>query len=144
MSAKIVIISLIIFGVIAWGGLSVGKRIGGSSTISSNGITLVQAKPGYKEFNIVMDQNRYNPSAITVNQGDQVVINLRNNDFVGHAVEIARFNATIPGVHLPVVGTAVLDFIATSKVSIDAATCGGARPEDKTDAHGEELIINVI
>jgi len=134
----IVILSIV---VLAGGSYSLGKNLSGGSSSSEK---VIYEEPGYKEFNIVMSNSRYNPSTITVNQGDRVVINLRNNDPVGHAVEIPKFNARIPGGHLPPGGTAVLDFIATSKGNSDAATCGGVKPEDKTDAHGEELIVNVI
>ena len=34
--------------------------------------------------------------------------------------------------------------IADRRIRTDVATCGGPNPTDKTDSHGEELIINVI
>jgi hypothetical protein len=37
-----------------------------------------------------------------------------------------------------------MQFIASRAVSTDAAVCGGANPTDKTDDHGEELIVTII
>ena len=38
----------------------------------------------------------------------------------------------------------IMEFIADKKMSTDVATCGGPNSTDKTDEHGEGLIINVI
>ena len=122
----------------------------GAAIIFSGGLppgspaSLVKSKPGLKEFNIVMQNNRYNPSTITVNLGDRVVINFTNRDNVAHAVGIPQFNATIPGGHVFPGQPARMEFIANKKMNTDAAGCGGPNPTDKTDAHGEELIVNVI
>jgi len=134
-SAGIVAVGLVIAAIIYTGGSSIGP---------GRTASLVQAQPGYKEFNIVMQNNRYNPSEITANLGDRVVINFTNQDNVAHAVEIPHFNATIPGGHVFPGQPARMEFIADKRVSTDVATCGGPNPTDKTDDHGEELIINVI
>jgi len=81
-TTKIVTISIISFLVIAGGGLFVGLRLGGGSP-SSNAVLGV-SQSGYKEFQVVMQNNRYNPSVLTVNEGDRVVIDVTNKDNVGH------------------------------------------------------------
>jgi len=134
---------LTIASVIIAGGIIVAAVLFGGGS-SSGTASVVNSKPGLKEFNIVMQNNRYNPSTITANLGDQVVINFTNRDNVGHAVEIPQFNATIPGGHVPAGGTARMEFLANQRISTDAATCGGTNPTDKTDAHGEELIVKII
>ena len=109
---------------------------------ATNGMS--QSTSGIKTFDIVMENNRYKPSAITVNVGDQVVINYENRDDVSHAVALPEFNATVPNGHVPAGGTAQMVFVASTVGQTDAAVCGGANPTDKTDDHGEELIVNVI
>jgi len=99
---------------------------------------------GIKTFNIVMENNQYRPSEITANVGDQVVINFENRDPVSHGVALPQFNATVPNGHVPAGGTARMEFVADRVVTTDAAVCGGPNPSDKTDDHGEELIVNVI
>ena len=91
-----------------------------------------------------MENNRYNPSTITANLGDRVIINFINRDNVAHAVEIPQFNATVPGGHVFPNQPARMEFIADKRMSTDAAACGGPNPTDKTDDHGEELIVKVI
>lgn len=100
--------------------------------------------PNTKKFNIVMENNRYNPSEIIASVGDTVIINFENRDQVSHAVGIPAFNATIPGGHIPAGGIARMEFLANRAINTDAAVCGGPNPSDKTDAHGEELIVRVI
>ncbi len=100
--------------------------------------------PGTKKFNIVMENNRYDPSEIVVPVGSKVVINFENRDPVNHGVAIPQFNATVPGGHVPAGGTARMEFFADRVISTDAAVCGGPNPADKTDDHGEELIVRVI
>lgn len=102
------------------------------------------ASPQLKEFNVVMQNSEYNPSKITVNQGDNVVITVTNKDTVAHALGLPQFGATVPGGHILPGKTVELEFTAFGKGMADGATCGGARPTDKTDAHGEELIVEVI
>jgi len=131
-------------GIIAVGLIAAAVIYTGGSVRSGGTASLAQAQPGYKEFNIVMQNNRYNPSEITVNLNDRVVINFTNQDSVSHAVEIPQFNATIPGGHVVPGQPARMEFVANQKAKIDAATCGGPNPTDKTDDHGEELIVNVI
>ncbi len=97
-----------------------------------------------KKFSIVMENNRYNPSEIVASVGDKVVINFENRDAVSHAVEIPQFNATLPGGHVPAGGKARMEFIADRVIATDAAVCGGVNPTDKTDDHGEELIVRII
>ncbi len=105
---------------------------------------LARSSDGYKEYNIEMVNNRYNPSRVDVELGDRVVLNFTNNDQVAHGVGLPAFNAEIPGGHVKPGETARLEFIANKQVSADAATCGGPNPSDKTDDHGEELVVNVV
>ena len=100
--------------------------------------------PRTKTFNIVMENNRYNPSEIVASVGDRVIINFENRDSVDHGVALPQFNATVPGGHVPAGGTARMEFIADRPIDTDAAVCGGPNPSDKTDEHGEELIVRVI
>ena len=91
-----------------------------------------------------MENNRYNPSEIVASVGDRVIINFENRDLVDHGVALPQFNATVPGGHVPAGGTARMEFIADRPIDTDAAVCGGPNPSDKTDEHGEELIVRVI
>ena len=102
------------------------------------------SQPGVKEFDIVMQNNQYNPSKITVNLGDQVAINITNKDRVAHGVGLPTFSASVPEGHVFPGQTARMEFVANKVTTTDAAVCGGARPEDKSDGHGEELIVEVI
>jgi len=104
----------------------------------------VQNGSGVKTFDIVMQNNQYQPSEITANVGDRVIINFENKDQVAHGVALAQFNATVPGGHIQPGRTARIEFVADRVVSTDAALCGGPNPTDKTDTHGEELIVNII
>ena len=99
---------------------------------------------GVKKFNIVMENNQYRPSEIVASVGDRVIINFENRDPVAHGVALPQFNATVPGGHVQPGGTARMEFIADKPLSTDAAICGGSNPEDKTDDHGEELIVKII
>lgn len=99
---------------------------------------------GVKTFNIVMENNQYNPSEIVATVGDRVVINFENRDPVAHGVNLPQFNATVPGGHIQPGKTARMEFIADRAISTDAAVCGGPNPSDKTDDHGEELIVRVL
>ena len=100
--------------------------------------------PATREFNIVMENNRYNPSEIVASVGDRVILNFENRDPVSHAVALPEFNATVPNGHVPAGGTARMEFIADRAINTDAAVCGGPNPADKTDDHGEELIVRII
>ena len=112
-----------------------------SALVATNGL---QGNSGVKTFNIVMENNQYRPAEITANVGDQVVINFENRDAVSHAVALPEFNAAVPNGHVPAGGRATMQFIASRAVSTDAAVCGCADPTDKTDDHGEELIVTII
>ena len=143
MSKKeIIIISILILVALSAGGIFLGLLLSGSNSGSLLPGVIV-SEPGYKEFEVIMQNNRYNPSVLTVNEGDRVVINLTNNDRQAHGVGIAEFGASVPGGHIFPGQTAQLDFVANRKAKVDAATCGGG-PFQQTDTHGEELIINVI
>jgi plastocyanin len=96
-----------------------------------------------KTFNIVMENNRYVPNVIEASVGDRVVINFENRDPVAHGVGISQFNATVPGGHVLPNSRARMEFVADRPLNTDAAVCGGLNPEDKTDDHGEELIVNI-
>ena len=102
------------------------------------------AGPTTKKFKIVMENNQYNPSEIVASVGDKVVIDFINRDPVAHGVALPQFNATVPGGHVPAGGEARMEFIADRAINTDAAVCGGANPSDKTDEHGEELIVRII
>ncbi len=110
--------------------------------VATNGIS--GGNSGVKTFNIVMENNQYRPSEITAKVGDRVIINFENRDQVAHGVALAQFNATVPGGHIQPGKTAKMEFIADKAVTTDAAVCGGSNPSDKTDSHGEELIVKVI
>ena len=97
-----------------------------------------------KTFDVVMENNRYNPSTIEVSLGDEVIINFTNKDNVAHGIALREFNATVPNGHLPPRGKAQMRFIANQRLTQDAALCGGPNPTDKTDTHGEEFVVKVI
>lgn len=125
-------IASVIFGA----GMVVAAFVATGDTYSQN--------DGIKTFNIVMENNQYNPSEIVATVGDRVVINFENRDTVAHGVNLPQFNAAVPGGHIQPGKTARMEFIADRAISIDAAVCGGANPSDKTDNHGEELIVRVL
>jgi plastocyanin len=125
-----------IASIIVAGGLVV------AAFLATNGGT--QNGSGVKTFDIVMQNNQYQPSEITANVGDRVVINFENKDQVAHGVALTQFNATVPGGHIQPGRTARMEFVADRVISTDAALCGGPNPTDKTDTHGEELIVNII
>lgn len=114
----------------------------GAAFVATNGSP--GGDDGVKTFNIVMENNRYNPSEIVANVGDRVVINFENRDRVAHGVGLPQFNATVPGGHIQPGRTARMEFVATRPINTDAAVCGGPNPSDKTDNHGEELIVRVL
>ncbi|MAZ40864.1 hypothetical protein CL654_02005 [bacterium] len=101
-------------------------------------------RSGTKTFDVVMENNRYNPSEIVASVGDRVIINFENRDPVAHGVALPQFNATVPGGHVPAGGTARMEFVADRPIDTDAAVCGGPNPSDTTDDHGEELKVRVI
>ncbi len=106
-------------------------------------IVLTSGGQSTKKFNVVMQNNRYNPSEIVVSVGDRVIINFENRDPVSHGIAIPQFNATVPNGHVPAGGSARMEFIADRAIDTDAAVCGGPNPTDKTDEHGEEFIVRV-
>ena len=110
--------------------------------IASNGTLL--SGDGTKTFNVVMENNRYNPAEIVASVGDRVVINFENRDPVAHGVSLPQFNATVPGGHIQPGRTARMEFVANRAVNTDAAVCGGPNPSDKTDDHGEELVVKIL
>lgn len=110
--------------------------------VASGGV--LGGNDGVKTFDIIMENNRYNPSEIVATVGDIVIINFENRDPVSHGVSLPEFNATVPNGHVPAGGTARMEFVANRVISTDAAVCGGANPSDKTDDHGEELIVRVL
>lgn len=69
------------------------------------------------------------------------MINLTNCDAVSHVVGLPEFGATVPNGQE---ATAQMTFVASETGRADAAVCGGSGPADKTDDHGEELIVNVM
>ena len=99
---------------------------------------------GTKTFNIVMENNQYNPAEIVASVGDRVIINFENRDVVAHGVALAQFNASVPGGHIQPGRTARMEFIADRPINTDAAVCGGPNPSDTSDGHGEELIVKVV
>ena len=126
---------------IAAGIVSVGLVTGAviASDILSSGHTA-----DTKTFDVVMENNRYNPAEIVANVGDRVVINFENRDRVAHGLSLPAFNATVPGGHIQPGSSARMEFVATRPIDTDAAVCGGASPSDTTDNHGEILQVRVI
>lgn len=96
-----------------------------------------------KTFDVVMENNRYKPAQINVKLGDRVVINLRNQDKIAHAVALPQFNATVPGGHVLPGKSVKLEFVATKTGSADAAACGSPDTNQPVDDHGETLIVDV-
>jgi len=135
---KTVIVAVLVFGLLVWGVASLGQAYGKSADNVVSAST-----PGFKEFNVVMLNNQYQPSRLQVNLGDTVTINLENRDSVAHGVDLPEFGASVPGGHVRPGESAQLSFVANKITVSDAATCGGPSPTDKTDDHGEELIIEV-
>ncbi len=101
-------------------------------------------KSATKVFDVTLENNRYTPSKITANVGDTVIINFTNKDSVAHGIAIPEFNATVPNGHIPPNGTAQMKFYADRPFKSDTAICGGAKPSDKSDDHGEEFIVEII
>lgn len=126
---------LTIASLIVSGGLVVAAFVATTGAEQANSV---------KTFDIVMENNQYRPSEITANIGDRVIINFENRDNVAHGVALAQFNATVPGGHVQPGRVARMEFVADRVVTTDAAVCGGQNPADKTDDHGEELIVKVI
>ncbi len=127
---------LIIAAIILAGGLMLAAILftsGGNNT----------PKGGTKVFDVVMENNRYNPSKIVANVGDTVIINFTNKDNVAHGIAIPEFNATVPNGHIPPNGTAQMKFYADRPLNSDTALCGGPNPSDKSDDHGEEFIVQI-
>ena len=137
---KLILSIFVGLGLIMGGGFYIGSLITGSSFPLGPSVN-AQEEPGYKEFDVVLQNNVYYPSTITVDLGDQVVLNITNRDQGAHAVELPEFNATVPGGHVFPGRTARMEFLATKTGSSDAATCGGPVP---TSDHGEKLMVNVI
>jgi len=119
-----------------------GVGLVASAFIATNGTS--SGTPGVKTFDIVMENNQYNPAEIVASVGDRVIINFENRDAVAHGVALAQFNASVPGGHIQPGRTARMEFIADRPISTDAAVCGGANPSDVTDDHGEKLIVKII
>lgn len=113
--------------------------IKGFSSSSVEG--LVISEPGYKEFEITLENNEYHPSYIEVDQGDEVVLRVTNFDGVAHGLALPQFNAFAPNGHVFPGQTVELRFVASEIGVADAATCGGSGQPG--DLHGEKLIINV-
>ena len=85
-----------------------------------------------KEFNAVISGYSYDPLSVTVNLGDTVRINIKNNDAVTH------------GISLPVFG--VQEFVRpgqTKTIQFVANQRGAPETFCSTD-HGEKLLINVV
>lgn len=113
--------------------------IGGAFLMKEN--MSFNSGPVTRTFDIIMENNRYNPSKVVASVGDIVIINFENRDAVSHAVELPEFSATVPNGHVPAGGKATMQFVANRAIRTDAAVCGGVNPTDKTDDHGEELIV---
>ena len=90
-----------------------------------------QQTPSVKEFNAEITGFRYSPEYIDVNLGDNVRINIKNNDGVTH------------GINLPIFG--VREFVRPGQVkTIQFVANQRGNPETfcSTD-HGEKLLIRV-
>ncbi len=119
-----------------------GVGLVAAAFITTNGTS--SGTPGVKTFDIVMENNQYIPAEIVASVGDRVIINFENRDAVAHGVALAQFNVSVPGGHIQPGRTARMEFIADRPISTDAAVCGGPNPSDKSDGHGEELIVRVL
>lgn len=85
-----------------------------------------------KEFDTVISNFKYSPESITVNQGDIVRINIRNNDGLRHGIFIDAFGINDfvnPG------QVKSIQFVAAKKVNTNTFC--------STD-HGEKLYIKVV
>ncbi|MDP3970186.1 MAG: cupredoxin domain-containing protein [bacterium] len=68
----------------------------GVEIISDDGLeekTVTEIEGNVKEFNIVATQYNYEPSTITVNEGDTVIINFTSTD-VEHGISISEFGVS--------------------------------------------------
>ncbi len=119
-------ISILIIAVLAFGGWWLGKN-----TNTSAKSTGQSQKASIKEFDRVISGFAYNPNSIDVNLGDQVIVNITNNDDVTH------------GINLPAFG--VLEFVepgSTKRIEFLADKTGSPELFCSSD-HGEKLLINV-
>jgi len=97
----------------------------------SNQATGAVAVGEVKEFSTVIRGYNYDPSTINVNYGDTVIINIKNDDRVGHGISLPTFGvreSVGPG------QTKRIQFIASPRESA-STFCS-------TD-HGEKLLIKV-
>jgi len=84
-----------------------------------------------KSFDTVISGYSYNPASITVNYGDKVIINIKNNDAVTHGISLQEFGVrefVKPG------ETKTIQFVASQR--------GQPNTFCSTD-HGEKLAIKV-
>ena len=85
-----------------------------------------------KEFDTVISNFKYSPESITVNEGDIVRINIKNNDRIRHGIFIDSFGINDfvnPG------SVKTIQFTAVRKINTNTFC--------STD-HGEKLYINVV
>jgi len=85
-----------------------------------------------KVFSTVISNYRYNPESVTVNLGDTVRINIKNNDNIQHGISLPAFGVqefVRPG------QTKTIQFLANQK--------GNPETFCSTD-HGEKLLINIV
>ncbi len=131
---KILLISILIIVTLALGGWWLGKTtaINTSTTTDTSAISTNSVqKNSVKEFDRVISGFAYNPNSIDVNLGDQVVVNITNNDDVTH------------GINLPAFGVA--EFVepgTTKRIEFLADKTGSPELFCSSD-HGEKLLINV-
>ena len=132
MNKKIIVISVIIVAIVL---LVVINNTGkNNNDVPSNNATthaVTSAETSVKEFDRVISGFAYNPNSIDVNFGDQVVVNITNNDDVTH------------GINLPVFGVA--EFVepgTTKRIEFLADKTGSSDIFCSSD-HGEKLLINV-
>lgn len=107
------------------------------------GIILIAGCQGYKsqdfvssgevkEFDVTISGYSYSPPSVKVNFGDTVMINIKNNDAVTHGITLQAFGVrefVKPG------ETKTIQFVANKRDN-QRTFC--------SDAHGEELLIEVV
>ena len=97
MNSKTIILVLAVLAVIFTAGCTSTTSNPPTPPIANNpgnGNTLppVATIGPVKEFNMTAKSFEFNPSTVTVNKGDQVVINIHNIDTVAHGFSLATYD----------------------------------------------------
>lgn len=131
--AKLRLLALVALVVLGGGAYILGSGFSGNTDTPTSDERTSGAVPGRatKEFDLAVTDFAYQPTAVDVNLGDTVVLNITNNDTVTH------------GINLPIFGVA--EFVApgqTQRVSFVADKTGNPELFCSSD-HGEKLLVNV-